>query len=141
MTTLDNSATTAFAVFSCNLAGETLHAVFGSEDDALREAISCNQEDDECDYRVAPVTFTPGGQKRKSTLNMENMTSNKSLEDVSALINTLLAEHYYGWEWPDAREEATPGREEALNGLLLYISFLEEAYGLKSDVSKGDLPF
>ena len=58
MTILDNSAVTAFAVWATCLRGaDLLHAVFAAEELAIQEATSCNMEDPEHCYRVAPVTY------------------------------------------------------------------------------------
>jgi hypothetical protein len=61
MTTLDNSAVTAFAVWACSAdAPDTLWAVFASYDRAVLETVSLNSSDDvgTLDWRVAPVTYT-----------------------------------------------------------------------------------
>lgn len=130
MTILDNSAKTAFAVWAVDDSGpDQLCAVFESEEDAIKDATSCNQEDDEHDYRVAPVTFTPVG--KKSVLNFEDQTSTRDVGEVSDLVSMLEAEHYYASCWPDARADATSGAGEALNGLDLYTTFLKKAYGLE----------
>ena len=58
MTILDNSAVTAFAVWAVSSDSiDILHAVFATEELAIQEATSCNMEDPEHCYRVAPVTY------------------------------------------------------------------------------------
>jgi len=51
--------------------------------------------------------------------------------NVDELLLQLQAEHYYGWEFPTAEQLLIPDgqRKVALDGLELYITFLQQESG------------